>query len=219
MTAEERIEMAELHDLYDKHTVVWCNPEYKTAFPEESAYCITCGMPLFKKKLVNSQGDNLYSVGVGMAERRQMLSSNRPYAKHLGEMKDKSEAADILAALLLWHIRVQGMDNPPMYYCSLAANIGADSSELQRVVRDYGGWLAYDYLSNFRDADEEVVKAMRTAALSTGDPRLAYNMAIYIDQKPSQDTWDLVKNNVGTDEYSSYDRWRKHPRNSGIVLI
>jgi hypothetical protein len=31
MTPEERIEMAELHDLYDKHTVAWCDPAYNTA--------------------------------------------------------------------------------------------------------------------------------------------------------------------------------------------
>ena len=218
MTPEERIELAELHDLYDKHTVAWCNPEYKTAFPDESAYCTTCGMPLFKRGLVNANGQDIWSVGVGIKDRKLMLSSNRPFAKHLGDMRSKREAADIMAALLLWHIRVQGMENPPMYYCVLAANIGANSPELQRVVREYGNWLAYDYLANFQDEPEEIVGPMRIAALKGGDPRLAYNMAVFIDKEPRQDTWDVVKKDPTRQEFAGYSRWKGHPRYAKIVL-
>jgi hypothetical protein len=218
MTPEERIEMAELHDLYDKHTVVWCNPEYKTAFLDESVYCATCGMPLYKKTLVNSSGQDMYSVGVGLRDRRMILSSNRPFAKHLADMRDKHEAADIMAALLLWHLRVQGMENPPMYYCTLAANIGANSPELQRVVRDCGNWLAYDYLANFPDEKEEIKMSMRAAALKGKDPRLAYNMAVFIDLEPRQDTWDVVKQFPTLEPFANYTRWKGYPRYRHIVL-
>ena len=213
MTPEERIEMAELHDLYDKHTVAWMNPEYKTAFPDESAFCTTCGMPLFKRS------EDKWDVGVGLKDKKLMLSSNRPFAKHLGDMKSKREAADIMAALLLWHLRVQGMENPPMYYCVLAANIGANSPELQRVVRDCGGWLAYDYLANFPDEPEEVVLPMRAAALKKDDPRLAYNMAVFIDKEPKQDTWDVIKQHDDCcSEVLDYKRWMKYPRFKNIIL-
>lgn len=218
MTPEERIQMAELHDLYDKHTVVWCNPEYKTAFPEESAFCTTCGMPLFKRGLVNANGGDIWSVGVGLTDRKLMLSANRPFSKHLGDMKDKQEAADIMAALLLWHLRVQGMENPPMYYCVLAANIGANSPELQRVVRDCGNWLAYDYLANFPDEPDEVAGPMRAAALKGNDARLAYNMAVFIDKEPRQDTWDVVKLDPTREEYTNYARWKGYPRYKHLEL-
>ena len=218
MTPEERIEMAELHDLYDKHLVAWCDPSYNTPHADEGAFCTCCHMPLFKRQLLNAQGNPKWDVGVGLTDRRLMLSSNRPFAKHLSEMNDKKEAADIMAALLLWHVRVQGMENPPMYYCTLASNIGADSPDLRRVVSDVGGWLAYDYLSNFPEAADEVVTAMRTAALRTNDPRLAYNLAVFVDKQPAQDTWDVVAKHVGREEHTNYLRWKGYPRFKHIVL-
>jgi hypothetical protein len=147
-----------------------------------------------------------------------MLSSNRPFAKHLADMRDKKEAANIMAALLLWHIRVQGMENPPMYYCNLASTIGADSPDLQRVIKDCGGWLAYDYLSNFPDADSQVALEMRAAALKLDDPRLAFNMAVYIDKEPRQDTWDVIKQHSCCSEVLDYTRWKGYPRFKHIVL-
>lgn len=218
MTPEERIEMAELHDLYDKHMVVWCDPSYNTPHADEGAFCASCHMPLFKRKLVNAQGNDKWDVGVGLTDRRLMLSMNRPFAKHLADMKDTNEAADIMAALLLWHVRVQGMENPPMYYCSLASQIGADSEHLRRVIADCGGWLAYDYLSNFREAEPEVVERMRKAALSSNDPRLAYNMAVFIDLEPKQDTWDVVKLSPQREEFANYSRWKGYPRFAHIGL-
>lgn len=211
MTPEERIQMAELHDLYDKHTPVWCDPSYNTPYAEEGSFCSDCKMPLFKR------ANGKWDVGVGLKDRRLMLSMNRPFAKHLGNMRDTKEAADIMAALLLWHIRVQGMENPPMYYCSLAAQIGADSPDFRRVIRDCGGWLAYDWLANFRD-EEDVNGEMRAAALKEGSPRIAYNMAIYIDLEPRQDTWDIVKTGNSMDEFESYERWKGYPRYKHIVL-
>jgi len=219
MTPEERIEMAELHDLYDKHMTVWCDPSYNTPHADEGAFCASCHMPLFKRgTLLNSQGNPKWDVGVGLTDRRLMLSSNRPFAKHLADMKDKNEAADIMAALLLWHVRVQGMENPPMYYCTLASNIGADSVHLRRVVADVGNWLAYDYLSNFPEAADDVVTVMRAAALRGNDPRLAYNMAVFLDKEPRQDTWDVVKQHPSREEITNYTRWKGYPRFKNIAL-
>jgi hypothetical protein len=213
MTPEERIEMAELHDLYDKHTVAWCDPAYNTAHAQEGAFCTACNLPLFKRTLVNSAGNAIWDVGIGLKDRRLMLSSDRPFSKHLKDMRDKELAADIMAALLLWHVRVQGMENPPMYYCNLAASIGANSPDLRRVVRDCGGWLAYDYCMHFPQDEPAELAKVRAAALASDDPRLAYNMAVYIDKHPSQDTWDIIKQHSCREEYNNYIRWKGYPRN------
>jgi hypothetical protein len=218
MTPEERIELAELHDLYDKHTPVWCDPAYGKFDNDLGCYCSACNMPLFKRGLVNSAGNAIWNVGIGLKDRKLMLSSDKPFAHMLKDMKDKQLAAEVLGALLLWHIRVQGMKNPPLYYATLAASIGADSPDFQRVVAGCGGWLAYDYMANFPEATDECKAAMRTAALSTGDPRLGYNMAIFIDKEPRQDTWDVVKTTTG-DAFESYNRWRKYDRYKHITLV
>lgn len=203
MTPEEILTQAELHDLYDKHEVGLKRASVDGSKDIHTPFCLTCHMPLLLGQ------DGKYLVGNVLAAAKNISYGSQTYYM-LSALDDSKLKANIMAALLMWHTKVNGSENPPMYYANLAKQLDAWSPEFRKVFLDAKGWLAYDYLTHY-DMDAE----MRAAALSIKDAHLAYNMALFIDQEPRQDTYDSLK---GSKHEADFKRWAGYKKFAHITL-